>query len=508
MKKKIVVIGGGLGGLSSAIRLAADGNEVIVLEKNERAGGKLNVRSGKGYSFDTGPSILTMPWVLEQLFSSAGRRLEDYMTLTRVEPQWRTFFENGVSLDISGDLPEMLKGLQDISPEDAQEFLSYLQYCQKMYDLNAKSFYSKSLSGLSDLRTHHSMKELMAMDPFRTMHQSTSRFIQNKHLRQLFDFFIMYIGSSPYAAPAVLSQLVYVQMGLGIYYVEGGMYNIAKGMLKLLAEQGVEVRTNAPVASINTKGSVATGVTLEDGTVIDADLIVSNLEAIPAYQTLVKEHSGSADTVKKLTKYAPTVSGLVLLLGVDKQYEQLLHHNFFFSSDPEKEFQQIFEQGIPADDPTIYIGVSSKSDPTQAPEGKENLFVLTHVPPLKPGESWEPLKEKYRDKVLTKLEMMGLSDLRSHIEFEYTFIPDDLQRLYGSNGGSIYGVVTDRKLNSGFKIPSKSDLIDNLYFVGGSTHPGGGVPMVTLSGQLTADLIKEHTARDSKGSNSSSAPAM
>lgn len=493
MGQQIVVIGGGLGGLSAAIRLASDGNRVTVLEKNERAGGKLNVRSGKGYSFDTGPSILTMPWVLEKLFATAGRKLEDYMTLVRIEPQWRTFFEDGVSLDISGDIPTMLEHLNRISPDDASGFFNYLHYCQQMYDLSIKSFFSKSLTGLSDLRNLHSIKELLAMDPLRSMHQSTSKFFSDKHLRQMFDFFIMYIGSSPYAAPAVLSQLVHVQMGLGIYYVEGGMYNIAKGMLKLLDELGVEVVTSAEVVEINVKGSMATGVTLQDGTVISADLVVSNMEAIPAHRKLLTQQQQADSTLKKLEKYAPTVSGLVLLLGVDKQYEQLLHHNFFFSENPDKEFDDIFVQGVLSDDPTVYIGVSSKSDPTQAAPGKENLFVLTHVPPLREGESFEPMKTKYREMVLNKLERMGLQGLRDHIEFEYSFIPDDLQRLYGSNGGSIYGVVTDRKLNGGFKIPSKSELIDNLYFAGGSTHPGGGVPMVVLSGQLTADLIKENT---------------
>lgn len=494
MGNNIVVIGGGLGGMSAAIRLAADGNRVTILEKNERAGGKLNVRSGQGFTFDTGPSILTMPWVLEQLFASAGRRLEDYMTLVRVEPQWRTFFEDGVSIDVTSDLPAMLEQLQSVSEDDAQGFLSYLHYCQQMYDLCNKSFYKKNLKDLADLRSMHTMKELLAMDPLKSMRQSTNRHFKDKHLRQLFDFFIMYIGSSPSAAPAVLSQLIHVQMGLGIYYVEGGMHNIARGMLKLLDELGVEVRTQAAVERINVEGKLATGVTLADGSIVPADLVVSNLEAIPAHHTLLGEHPGSADTVKRMAKYAPTVSGLVMLLGVDKEYDKLLHHNFFFSADPAKEFQDIFVSGIPSEDPTVYIGISSKSDPSQAPAGKENLFVLTHVPPLKPGESWEPIKDRYRKLVLDKLARMGLEDLQSHIEFEYIFIPDDLKQLYGANGGSIYGVVTDRKLNGGFKIPSKSTLVDNLYFVGGSTHPGGGVPMVTLSGQLTADLIQEHIA--------------
>ncbi|MEK3884645.1 phytoene desaturase family protein [Paenibacillus sp. PL2-23] len=491
MRKKIIVVGGGLGGLSAAIRLASDGHEVTVLEKNERAGGKLNIRSGAGFQFDTGPSILTMPWVLEQLFESAGRNVHDYMKLVRIEPQWRTFFEDGTTIDVAGDLPVMLEQLRAVSSEDARQFLAYLSECQSMYEISCKSVYKRSLSGLGELRSHHKLKELLAMDPLRSMNQMSAKHFKSKHLRQLFDFFIMYIGSSPYAAPAVLSQLIYVQLGLGIYYVQGGMYQIALGMLKLLQQLGVEVLTGQEVAAVVHDGGRATGVQLADGTVLSADIVVSNLEAIPAYQTILSAHPQAQPAAARLDKFKPTVSGLVLLLGVNKVYDQLQHHNFFFSEDPEQEFQDVFVKGIPTKDPTIYIGVSSKSDPTQAPAGKENLFILTHVPPLKPGESWEGYKESYRELVLDKLERMGLEGLRQGIEFEYSFIPDDLQRLYGSNGGSIYGVVTDRKLNGGFKIPSRSSLLSNLYFVGGSTHPGGGVPMVTLSGQLTADLIQE-----------------
>jgi diapolycopene oxygenase len=494
MKKQIIVIGGGLGGLSAAIRLAADGHEVTVLEKNERAGGKLNTVSGDGYSFDTGPSILTMPWVLEQLFASAGRRLEDYMQLSRVEPQWRTFFDDGTTLDVTSDLPSMLEELKRVSPEDAKGYLAYLSDCQEMYDMSCKSFYSRSLSGISDLRTKHTLRELLAMDPMKTMHQFTDKRFSDKRLKQLFDFFIMYVGSSPYAAPAVLSQLIYVQLGLGIFYVRGGMYNIARGMLRLLDELGAQVRTGCRVEQVLCAGSRATGVLLEDGSVLGADIVVSNLEAIPSHQSILADMPGAKEQERRLGKYKPTVSGLVLLLGVNKTYESLLHHNFLFSSDPAKEFDDLFVKGVPTDDPTIYIGISGKSDPSQTQAGKENLFVLTHVPPLKDGESWQPLKERYRELVLDKLERMGLDDLRSHIEFEHSFTPDDLKKLYGSNGGSIYGVVTDRKLNGGFKIPSRSALLDNLYFVGGSTHPGGGVPMVTLSGQLTADLIQKDLA--------------
>jgi len=493
MSKKVIVIGGGLGGMSAAIRLAADGYHVQLIEKGERLGGKLNKRSGNGFTFDTGPSILTMPWVLEQLFASADRNLHDYLTIERIEPQWRTFFEDGVTIDVTSDMPRMLEEIKSQSTKDANGFFEYLNYCSKMYEYSLKSFYKKSLSGLNELRALHNLKELIGMDPMKSMDQITKKYFEDKHLQQLFNFMIMYIGSSPYHAPAVLSQLTYVQLGLGIYYVKGGMYKIAEAMDQLLNELQVDFRVNASVKQILTEGRKATGVKLENGEELFADIVVSNLEAIPAYKTLLKNVPHAQRAQEDLGKYAPTVSGLVLLLGTDKQYDELAHHNFFFSEDPEKEFHEIFNEGKPAMDPTIYIGVSSKSDPTQAPDGKDNLFVLTHVPPLKEGETWEEYKDVYRGKILDKLERMGMKDLKKSIEFEYCFTPNDLQTLYGANGGSIYGVVTDRKKNGGFKIPSRSKLLDNLYFVGGSTHPGGGVPMVTLSGQLTADLINEDT---------------
>ncbi|WP_214802493.1 phytoene desaturase family protein [Exiguobacterium sp. ERU656] len=490
MKKQAVVIGAGLAGMSAAIRLAGDGYAVTMLEQNGNVGGKLNQRSGKGFTFDTGPSILTMPWVLEQLFSSVHRRLEDYLEIERIEPQWRTFFEDGTELDVKGDLPGMLDEFKKVS--DQADFVELFSYSKKMYDLCLDSFYKYSLEDLKDLKKYHTMSELLKMDPLNTVASGTKKHLNNKHLEQLFNYMVMYVGSNPYEAPAVFNQMIYVQMGIGIYYVKGGMYKIAEAMQALLDELRVTVHVNTPVERVVVEGKRAVGVEAKDGTFYPADVVVSNLEVIPTYQNLVPDKKAGKQAKKLNDSFVPSVSGLVLLLGVNREYESLKHHNFFFSENPEREFAQMFKDGVPPEDPTIYVGVSSKSDASQAPEGKDNLFVLTHVPPLTKNPAGKTDWDAYREVVLDKLERMGLDGLRDSIEFEYRFTPEDLQSLYGPNGGSIYGVAADRKKNGGFKIPSKSDLYEGLYFVGGSTHPGGGVPMVTLSGQLTADLIKKH----------------
>ncbi|MDG5472917.1 phytoene desaturase family protein [Jeotgalibacillus sp. ET6] len=491
-KKKALVIGAGLAGMSAAIRLHADGYQVQVLEKNSNVGGKLNQRKGKGFTFDTGPSILTMPWVLEQLFSSVHRRVEDYIPIERIEPQWRTFFEDGVQLDVTSDLPNLINEMKKVENGSAKSMTELINYAENMYELCMKSFYKYSLADLKDLKKHHTLKDLLAMDPMSTVAEGTKKRLNNPHLEQLFNFFVMYVGSNPYQAPAILNQLIYVQLGLGIHYVTGGMYNIAVGMKRLMDELRVDVKVNAPVDHLVLDGKAVTGAVTEDGTYYKADVVVSNLEAIPAYRNLVPKNQAKKEAKKLNKTFMPSVSGLVLLLGVDRKFENLKHHNFFFSENPEKEFHDIFEKGIPSDDPTVYIGISARSDDTQAPPGKDNLFVLTHVPPLKEGDHGRFDWDQYREIVLDKLERMGMTGLRESIEFEYRFTPEDLEELYGPNGGSIYGVASDRKKNSGFKIPAKSELYENLYFVGGSTHPGGGVPMVTLSGQLTADLIRQN----------------
>ena len=499
MQKKVVIIGGGLGGMSAAIRLAADNYSVTIIEKGDRLGGKINTKKGNGFSFDTGLAILTMPWILEQLFQNVNRNLSDYISIKRIEPQLKTFFADGTTIQLTGNLPDLIRNLEAVSKEDASELFHYLHYCSKMYEYSSKSIYKKGIASTQDLRSMLSVKEMLSMDLLKTMNQGTKKFFKHKKIQQLFNYYSMFNGSSPYHAPAYLSQLPYVQLCLGIYYIKGGIYKIVEAMSNLLHEQQVNIQLNTEVKQIVRDGDQATGVKLENGQVFEADIVISNLAAASAYNTFIDDSTITSQANKKLEKYPATVSGLVLLLGVNKSFANLAHHNLFFSDSPEKEFQQIFIDGVPADDPTIYVGISAKSDSSQAPEGKENLSILTHVPPLKEGESWFDKKDDYRKIILNKLERMGLDQLSEQIEYEHIITPNDIQQQYGANSGSIYGVVSDRKKNGGYKIPSRSTILQNLYFVGSSTHPGGGIPMVTLSGHITANLILEEDIKLTKG---------
>ncbi|MDO9161212.1 MAG: phytoene desaturase family protein [Methylococcaceae bacterium] len=486
-KKHVVVIGAGLGGLSAAISLATEGFSVDLLEKNDKVGGKLNILEKDGFTFDLGPSILTMPHIFQALFDRVGKNMADYINIQTVEPHWRNFFEDGSTLDLSSDPVIMKQELDKLGPNTAKEFEEFLAYSKKLCEITEQGYFAHGLDSFWELLKHYGpVRSLLEFDVFRSMDQGVRRFIKDPKLVDVLNYFIKYVGSSPYDAPALMNLLPYIQFGYGLWYVKGGMYGIAEGLQKLAEELGVNIRVNSEVAEIQQHGGRATGVRLLDGTVISADIVVSNMEVIPAYKKLLNNEKEA----KRLQRFEPSCSGLVLHLGVDTIYPQLAHHNFFYSEHPREHFNAVFHDNKLSDDPTIYLVAPVKSDPTQAPPGCEIIKILPHIPHLNPEQ---PLTaEDYaamRERVLIKLERMGLTDLRKHIVCEEYWTPIDIEQRYYSNQGSIYGVVADRFKNLGFKIPQRSKDISNLYFVGGSVNPGGGMPMVTLSGQLVRDKI-------------------
>ena len=486
--KHVAVIGSGLGGLSAAISLATEGFRVTLFEKNEKAGGKLNLLRKEGFSFDLGPSILTMPHLFQTLFERANKKMSDYVEIQEVKPHWRNFFEDGTVIDLTPDLREMEKELAKLSQNEADGFFEYLGYSRRLCKITEEGYFAKGLeTSLELVRFYGPLRSILGFDVLRNMNAGVKRFIRSQKLTDILNYFIKYVGSSPYDAPALLNLLSYIQFGYGLWYVKGGMYNLAVGLEKVLLELGGAIHYGQEVVSLQRDGSRIAGLTLKNGSHVVADIFISNMEIIPTYERLTREDTRF---LKRYAKFEPSCSGLVLHLGVNKIYPQLAHHNFFYSKNARAHFDSIFHKEELSHDPTIYLVAPCKTDPSQAPEGCEIIKVLPHIPHIKDKNPFTRADYlAFRDRVLEKLERMGMTDLHKHIVVEDMWTPEDIQTRYYSNKGSIYGVVSDRFKNLGFKAPRRSEIYSNLYFVGGSVNPGGGMPMVTLSGQLVKDKI-------------------
>jgi diapolycopene oxygenase len=324
------------------------------------------------------------------------------------------------------------------------------------------------------------------IDLFRKMHTSVTKYLKNHYLVDIMDYFIKYVGSSAYNAPGFMNLMPTIQFKYDLWYVPGGMYNIANGFKKYMDELGIKVHFNSEVKRIITEGKKVTGIEVNNQ-VIHTDIIVSNMEGIPAYKNLLNE---DAAFLKKLKKFEPACSGLVLDIGLDIQYPQLAHHNFLFSNNQKEHFRSVFDKKVLPPDPTIYLVDASKSDSTVAPPNCSSLKVLPHIPYINEKHIYTQKEYvAYKEVVLNKLERCGLQDIRKHIVYEHILTPIDIEKMYFSNGGSIYGVVSDMSKNFGFKMPKQSSKYTNLYFTGGSVNPGGGMPMVLLCGQNVSKLI-------------------
>ncbi|TDM14200.1 phytoene desaturase family protein [Macrococcus bovicus] len=487
--KHVVVIGGGLGGLSAAVTLRQQGFDVSLYEANQHLGGKLNRLEQEGFGFDLGPSILTMPYIFRRLFERSGRRMEDYLQITRLELEWRGFFESGHVYNLYGDLQKMKKDNQHLSNRDIEDYQRFLKYAGKIHDLTVESYFDKGLDSTWPLIKHHGpLEALRGFDYFHTMQEGIDKRVKNAEFRTLLGYFIKYVGSSSYDAPAVLNMMIHMQHEQGAWYVPGGMHQIADAIVKLGKEIGVKFHTGIRINAAEVEKGRIVSVTTSAGETIRADYFVSNMEVIPFYEKMLKK----PPVIKKeKEKFEPAASGIVMHIGVDRSYPQLAHHNFFFSRDPKKNYQQVFHDRVLPDDPTIYLVNTNKTDPSQAPAGHENIKILPHVPFKQEKPFTEAEYRQLRERVLIKLERMGLTDLRQHIVTEDFWMPDDIEATYGSDRGAIYGTVSDKKKNKGFKHPKKSAYFDNLYFVGGTVNPGGGMPMVTLSGQQVGQMIAD-----------------
>jgi phytoene desaturase len=489
MNDPITIIGAGIGGLSAAIHLASVGEDVHVLEQNSSVGGKMGRLQAEGFTWDTGPSVITMRHVFEELFTAAGRNLEDYLTLEPVEPLTRYFYPDGTVFDATRDLPRLLAQVEAIEPRDVEGLLRFLSHAAALHRITGDVFIYGEPPTLRDL-LGVPLRDLPKVDAWRTMHQAARAYVRSPKLRQLLGRFATYVGASPYRAPAVLNTIAHVELNQGIWYPVGGVYTIAHAMRRLAEELGVTITTGACVAQIDVTDGRATGVTLDDGARLAARAVLANVDVATVYADLLPADAIRARRRRRFTRMAPSGSGGVLLLGVEGEHPELAQHNIFFSSDYRREFADIFKRGIPPRDATIYVTITSKRDPQHAPPGCENWFVLVNAPPLGTGFDWTTKAEAYGDSLLAQLADVGY-DVRDKIRVRRTLTPEEIRDQTGAWRGALYGVSSNNPLAALRRPPNRSRDVQRLYFAGGTTHPGGGVPLVTLSGRTAARMVLE-----------------
>jgi phytoene desaturase len=482
MTTDTIVIGGGLGGLAAAITLAAAGRSVSIVEQLDRVGGKLNLVEVAGFSFDTGPSLLTMPWVLRELFATAGTSLEAELTIEPVDPLCRYVWSDGSVFDMTPQLPRLAAEIARIEPADVAGFSRFLGYTAQIYDAVAEPFLARPFRGLRDMVNQRMLRDSLRIDPLRTVDQSLRTFFRSPRLRQVFGRYATYNGSSPFRAPATFNLISYVELTQGGWHVRGGMYQITRALERTARRLGVSIHTGVAVSRIVERDGAVAGVQLADGSSIAARTIVANVDP-----RIVAERLRATPQPRPAGELS--YSGFVLMLGVRGTDPLLRHHTIFFSDDYRREFDAIVGRGVPAEDPTVYVCAPSVSDPSVAPPDHSNLFILVNAPHSGQYARWPAEAARYRELVLDRLERNGLAGLRGRIVVERMLTPHDLEQRYAAPGGAIYGLASNTPFAAFLRPAQRSAGLRGLYFAGGGTHPGGGIPLVLLSGRAAAQHL-------------------
>ena len=550
VNSSIIILGAGVGGLSAAIRLAFSGHRVTLVEKNPRVGGKLHVweashpkrPSDRPFRFDTGPSLLTLPFVFEQLFQFVGRDIHQYVSIDRLDPIARYHWADGTVFSASSDARAVEAEVRRISPGDVAGWRGFFERGRRIWDLSAELFlyhapeqvlagkvgkrdagaqkpWSRGLDALALLTTP------LRIGMFTKFNREVDRYIKHPKLRELLYQYATYSGASPFKAPATLAVIPHAEFGFGGWYVQGGMYNLARALEKLALELGVTIRTGCavdqilidPVAPVS-RGArparpgrkpalgIVQGVRLSTGEELKSDVVVANSDVVYTYRNLIDARYRKKYNDVTLHKLEPGGTGMCLLLGVEGTYPQLAHHTKFMPADYTSDLRAMFETKTIPQDPCIYVCATTRSDPTQAPDGCENLFVLCSAPALdedgvvhqgngsKRNQSidWSVDGPRYRDQIVQALEhRWGLTDLSKRIVVERRITPVDLRDTYNANAGTIYGIGSNTLRNAFLRPPNRDRDVRGLYFAGGATHPGGGLPLVALSGKIVSEMVME-----------------
>lgn len=486
--KKAAIIGSGVAGLATAIRLALKGVQVDVYEVNEKAGGKLTEQYLEGYRFDMGPSLFTLPTLVDELYQEAGLTPEDHFKYKQLDIITKYFWEDGTTLNAYADPKDFANELHDKLGEPRERVMRFLDNSKELYDMTAHIFLYSSLHQLGTFINKKALLtglKLHKLDAFRSVDKANRSYFTDPRTVQLFNRYATYNGSDPYQAPATLNIIPHLEHNIGAYFPEGGMYRITEALVALGERLGVNYHYKAPVRRILHNGIQVTGVMVK-GQKLNYDMVVTNMDMVNTYRKMLPD----VPEPERLTKQPKSSSALIFYWGISKHFPQLDLHNIFFSNNYKHEFETLFQNGDVCDDPTVYVYISSKQCTADAPVGKENWFTMINVP-NNTGQNWDEIKLRARQAIITKLSRILGEDVAPLIEVEDVLDPVLIEERTSSYQGALYGNSSNNMFAAFLRHANYSSKLKDLYFCGGSVHPGGGIPLCLLSARITADLVEK-----------------
>jgi phytoene desaturase len=499
-KPKVVIVGAGIGGIATAARLARQGCQVTVLEKNEKPGGRVGQLKLDGYTFDTGATLLLMPEVYAETFAALGERLTDHLDLRRVDPTYHLHFPDDSSILLTSDLHKMQEQLEAIQPGSFECMLRYLAEGSRIYDLSIDDLVGRDFRTLSDFLNPRMLLLFLHLKGHLRHTDYAARFFKDPRLLMAFTFQDMYMGLSPYDSPATYSLMQSKELAGGVWYPLGGMNRVGEALAAIAEKLGVQFMYDAHVEQILIEGDHATGVRLADGDVLPADTVVANADLGYVYRRLLPDKALS----DRLDRREYGCSTIMFYWGLDRQYPGIGPHNLFLNGDYRQSFEDIFKKKSMPEHPNFYIHAPVRLDPSMAPAGHDAWYVAVPVGQVdeidneKEAETnkfWHDMQHKARAYILQRLEELGFPEVESHIQAEASFVPQWWQNRYNLTRGSTHGLSHKLTQMAYLRPHNRHSRYHNLYFVGASTHPGTGVPTVLISARLAAGRILEETQK-------------
>lgn len=484
---KAVVIGTGFGGIAAALRLRAKGYEVVVIDRCATVGGRAQVFEREGFRHDAGPTVITAPFLFEELFKLFGEKLSDHVNLVPVKPWYRFHFSDGSEFDYGGTLEETLAEIAKIEPADCEGYLKLLAHSKKIYQVGFEKLSAEPFHKFWTMVKQ--VPALLRLRNYETVWQMVSRHLKSPKLRQAFSIQPLLVGGNPFDTTSIYGLIHYLEREHGVHFVMGGTGALTKALADLMVRHGVQVRLNTSVASIKIKDGVACGVVLDDGTEVAADLVVSNADAAHLYTNMVKPEDRSVMSGLKLKAAHYSMGLYVLYFGTKKQYPKVAHHTIWMGKRYRELLDDIFHKKILADDFSLYLHRPTATDPSFAPEGCDSFYVLCPVPNMQSGIDWTIEEPKLRAKIIQALDETILPGLKENIVADFAMTPADFKNNYESVHGAGFSVAPLFRQSAWFRFHNKAEGIKNLYLVGAGTHPGAGLPGVLCSAKVIDALI-------------------